>query len=247
MRSISGIFFIALCVVVLTAAQAEQLPTQTYEQARWHPIHFKPQIDTATNEQCLACHQEILKRKPRTIAPAGVKAADTLGWYQTLNTYSGDQDTFHRRHLVSEYASSVMQLQCNTCHQGNDPRDENAHSSKTAQPGITNRKMADPYVCLMCHGQFPAEKMGVPKTWYESSSMFQDSCLTCHSAIKTERHKGITFLKADAIEAAGKKDSDVCFGCHGGRAWYQIPFPYGAKKWPGWSDTPAGIKAKYSK
>lgn len=247
MRSISGIFFIAFCFVACSVAQAEQLIKPNYEQARWHPIHFKPLIDTATNEQCLACHQEILQRKPRTVTPAGVKAADTLAWYQTLGTYKGEQDTFHRRHLSSEFAQSVMQLNCNTCHQGHDPRDEHSYSSANVQSGLTNRKLADPYICVMCHGQFDAAKMGVPKSWYESSGMFGDSCLTCHAAIKTERHKEVTFLKADAIEAAGKKDGDACFGCHGGRAFFQIPFPYSDKKWPGWSNTPLGIETKYSK
>ena len=68
---------------------------------RWDPIHFKPAIDDATDEQCLACHQEILDRKVLEQSPAGVNASETLAWYQTLDTYKGAQDTFHRRHLVT--------------------------------------------------------------------------------------------------------------------------------------------------
>ena len=36
---------------------------------------------------------------------------------------AGEQETFHRRHLVTDYAREVMDLRCNTCHQGNDPRE----------------------------------------------------------------------------------------------------------------------------
>ncbi len=218
-----------------------------YQRARWDPIHFKPAITQATDEQCLTCHKEILDHKPLEQSPAGVKAADALAWYQTLNTYEGDQKTFHARHLSSKYAKSVMQLHCTTCHQGNDPRDETSGTSATAQTGLTMRKMGDPWVCAMCHGQFDYKKMGVPGPWLKNSAMFADNCLTCHAGIRTERHKGIPFLKAEAIEAAGKKDSDVCYGCHGGRAWYRISFPYSAKSWPGWGDPPAGLESKYPK
>jgi hypothetical protein len=46
------------------------------------------------------------------------------------------------------------------------------------------------------------------------------------------RHQ-VNFLKADAIEEAAKNDSDVCYGCHGGRQWYRIPFPYPRHAWSG--------------
>ena len=222
-------------------------PTQkNYEQARWDKIHFKPAIAKATDKQCLSCHQEILERKTLEASPAGVKAKDTLAWYQTLTTYEGKQLTFHQRHLASPYAKKVMDLRCNTCHQGNDPRDETSGTSATAQTDLTMRKMVDPYVCVMCHGQFDAKKMGIPESWHESGKLFGDSCFTCHATIKTERHKGISFLKAAAIEKAAKKDNDVCFGCHGGRAWYNISFPYSSHTWPGWRDAPQGVKSRYT-
>jgi cytochrome c5 len=221
--------------------------TKDYHQARWDPIHFKPAIKTATNEQCLACHKEILERVPKTTSPAGVKAQDSTAWYQTLSTYTGQQDTFHRRHLSDEYAKKVMDLKCNTCHQGNDPREETPNSSANTQQGLTMRKMADPYVCAMCHGQHNFKKMGMPGPWPENSHTFGDSCLTCHAAIKLERHQGITFLKAANIETLAKEDTNVCYGCHGGRAWYRINFPYTEKKWPGWGDVPYGAESKYSK
>jgi hypothetical protein len=222
------------CLMTAAAGAAE---APDYDRARWDPIHFKPAIDTATDEQCLACHQEILDRKVRAESPAGVTASEALAWYQTLDTYQGEQDTFHRRHLASEYASSVMDLKCNTCHQGNDPREETANSAADTSSMLTQRKHVDPMVCAMCHGQHDATVMGLPPGhWSETGKLFNNSCLTCHAAIRTNRHQ-VNFLKADAIEAAGKEDSDVCFGCHGGRAWYRISYPYPRHAWPGAGDT----------
>ncbi len=238
---------IGLIVAFSQSAMGQSSSDKDYHRARWDKLHFKPAISQATNAQCLACHQEILKRKPLEQSPAGVKASEAKAWYETLDTYTGPQETFHRRHLVTDYAKSVMDLKCTTCHEGNDPRDETSGTSATTQAGLTMRKMVDPYVCALCHGQYNAKKMGVPGPWLEKSAMFGDSCLTCHAGIKTERHKGVSFLKAKAIEAAGKKDSDVCYGCHGGRAWYRIPFPYADKHWPGWGDPPAGLAKKYPK
>jgi len=240
----------AIALVLLiwgsSVANAGKPAQKNYEQARWDKIHFKPAIAKATNKQCLSCHQEILKRKPHAASPAGVKANETLAWYQTLATYEGEQLTFHQRHLTSPYAKKVMDLRCNTCHQGHDPRDETSFTSATAQNDLTMRKVVDPYVCVMCHGQFDAKKMGIPGSWHESGKLFGDSCFTCHATIKTERHKGVSFLKAEAIEKAGKKDNDVCFGCHGGRAWYNISFPYASHSWPGWRDAPRGVKSRYT-
>lgn len=65
--------------------------------------------------------------------------------------------------------------------------------------------------------------------------MFSYNCMTCHVAIRTARHE-VNFLKPKAIEAAGQADPDVCFGCHGGRAWYRIPYPYARHVWPGSGD-----------
>lgn len=207
------------------AAPAADGITKSYQAATWDPIHFKPAIDSATNKQCLACHQEILDRKVRKASPAGVTANEALAWYQTLDTYQGGEDTFHRRHLVDDYAKQVMDLRCNTCHQGNDPREETANSSATGSPYLTQRKMVSPQTCLMCHGQFPYKVMSLPGNWPTVRDGFNNDCLVCHVAIRTDRHKS-SFLKADAIEAAGKKSGDVCYGCHGGRAWYRIPYPY---------------------
>jgi hypothetical protein len=198
----------------------------------WHPAHFKPAIDSTSDEQCLSCHQEILERKVLEQSPAGVTASETLAWYQTLDTYEGPQETFHRRHLVTPLAKQVMNMKCNTCHQGNNPREEAPVPPTSSDAGYTLRKMVNPKTCLMCHGRSDYQIMGLPGPWPEVSETFGDSCLTCHVAFRTHRHQ-VNFLNAEGIEQAGQEDADVCFGCHGGRAWYRIAFPYPRHSWPG--------------
>ena len=221
--------------------------TADYERARWDPIHFKPAIEFATDEACLVCHQEINKAKPRAASPAGVKAEQTLAWYQTLDTYKGKQEDFHWRHLQSPFAKQVMNLSCNFCHQGNDPREESPHvvadqpqsgGKDASTPAFTLRKMVNPSeTCLRCHGAFPAENMGLPPSWHETREGLEtpetpNGCLTCHAEqFRTERHK-VSYLKATEIEKAAKKSSDTCFGCHGGRQWYRISYPYPRHPWP---------------
>jgi len=204
----------------------------TYQEARWHPLHFKPAILTATDEQCLVCHAEILAHRVRRASPAGVESADALAWYQTLDTYEGYQTTLHRRHLETDYARQVMDLKCNSCHVGNDPREETGMSHAGGDPTLTQRKQVDPEICLLCHGRFPYELMGVPGPWLEYAHVFQDDCLLCHELLRTTRHQ-VNYLKPAAIEAAAKEQRDVCFGCHGGRAWYRISYPYPRHAWPG--------------
>ncbi len=206
-------------------------------RASYDPIHFRPAIETATDAQCLACHREVLDDKVREISPAGVPAAGSKAWYQELSTYGGDQDTFHRRHLVTPLARELMNLSCNTCHQGHDPRDEAPGSSASAAPQNTSdftlRKQVNvETVCLKCHGQLDTAIMGLPGSWPATKAIFGNSCQTCHSAIRTQRHQ-VTYLKAVAIEAAGQQNADVCYGCHGGRAWYRLSYPYPRHAWEG--------------
>ncbi len=210
---------------------------QDHLRATYDPIHFKPAIDTATDAQCLACHREVLDDKVRERSPAGISAAASKAWYQQLSTYAGDQDTFHRRHLVTPMAKELMNLRCTTCHQGNDPREEAPGSSATSMPQSTDaftlRKQVNPETtCLKCHGQMNIQVMGLPSPWHESKEMFGNSCLTCHAAIRTKRHQ-VNYLKAEAIEAAGAKNADTCYGCHGGRSWYRIAYPYPRHAWDG--------------
>lgn len=221
-----------------------------YERARHHPIHNAPMNEKASNEECLVCHAEILEHRPRQASPAGLDAVDTLAWYQTLDTYEGEQQTFHWRHVESPLAKTVMNLDCTFCHRGNDPREE----SPAMIPGVapftainaatspfTARKMVNPSTtCLLCHGQMPdpVNIMGLGAPWHEAridleSEDSPNGCLTCHGELfRTVRHR-VTYLKAASIEATAAESSDVCFGCHGGRAWYRIAYPYPRHPWPG--------------
>lgn len=226
---------ILMLVWVTVNANPQAAIELSYDQARWHPMHFKPAIDEATNEQCLECHREVLDRRVSEKTPAGVAAADALAWYQTLGTYEGAQETMHRRHLVTDYANKVMDMKCNTCHQGNDPREETAMSHADGDASLTQRKHVNPNICLMCHGRYTYENMGVPGPWPEFGAAFQNNCLLCHAVFRTNRHQ-VNYLKPDAIEALAKEDSDVCYGCHGGRAWYRIGFPYPRHPWPGMAE-----------
>ncbi len=219
---------------ITTLSAAEQAKPD-YQRAMWDPIHFSPAIDTATDEQCLKCHQETLDRKVLPSSPAGVSTEATLAWYQTLTTYAGPQETFHRRHLVTPLAKKLMDMKCITCHQGENPREEAVIPPDMQNTRFTLRKQVNPEICLMCHGDNPYQMMGLPSPWEESSEMFQNNCLLCHAGIRTNRHQ-VNYLKADAIEEAGKENSDSCFGCHGGRQWYRIPYPYTRHAWKGMAE-----------
>lgn len=236
-----------------------QPPTEMYAapdhlRATYDPIHFKPAIDTATDEQCLACHREILDDRVRPVSQAGLQAAEALAWYQRLATYAGEQETFHRRHLVTPLAKQLMKLRCNTCHEGHEPRDEAPGTSATGasqdDAAFTLRKQVNPETtCLKCHGRMPAKEiMGLPGEWPDVKESMQNNCLACHAAFRTNRHK-VNYLNTAAIEEAANAGQatltggDVCYGCHGGRAWYRIAYPYPRNSWEGMPpDTPEWAK-----
>lgn len=253
-----GLAMLGLAFGPQTAQAAANKPD--YEQARWDPIHFKPAIDQATNEQCLACHKEILTHKTRAMSPAGVKAETSLAWYQTLDTYMGKQETFHARHLTTDYAKAVMDLKCNFCHQGNDPREEApaSHAGNQGDRTHTLRKMVNPMQsCLMCHGSFNYKVMeGVEDEWHKIRGDLEDEetpngCLACHGeTYRTVRHQ-VNYLKDKNIEELAKDSSDVCYGCHGGRKWFRISYPYPRHPWPDMEDiveeTPEWAKSRPTK
>ena len=226
----------------LAAIEPKQPPPDRYHSSQWDPIHFKPEIDKATDAQCLACHSEILSRKVRDAAPAGLKTKDALAWYQTLDTYTGKQQTFHQRHLTSAFSREVMNLKCTFCHQGNDPREEAPGASATAPKAgdFALRKLVNPSkTCLLCHGSFPAEIMGLSGPWPTVRNDLEDEttkngCMSCHAEMfRTHRHE-VNYLKPKSIEKLAKEgSSDVCYGCHGGRSWYNISYPYPRHPWPG--------------
>lgn len=216
-----------------------------YETARYHPIHFPPNIGKSNRADCLTCHAEILKAAPRVESPAGVKADGVLAWYQTLESYEGKQESFHWRHLESRLARDVMKLECNFCHQGSDPREQSPDytvpaaqmTANNGQAPFTLRKRVNPTeTCLRCHGAFPNQVMDIPGPWHEQRADLEpegtpNGCLTCHAGIRTERHN-VTYLNRDGIEKAAENSSDVCYGCHGGRSWYRISYPYPRTPWP---------------
>ena len=224
----------------LPAKVSEATPKQelSYDLARWDPIHFKPAITTATDAQCLACHQEVLKPSVRKHSPAGLASADAKAWYQQISTYTGEQDTMHRRHIETPLAKELMNLRCNTCHQGHDPRDEapGTSASNQDQTQPLRKSVSTEAVCLKCHGKMNWQVMGLPQPWEQSKTTFQNNCTLCHAAIRTTRHQ-VNYLNAKAIEEAGSKNSDTCYGCHGGRSWYRLHYPYPRNAWQGMSAT----------
>ena len=239
-----------------------ELPSLDYQRARYYPLHFKPAIDKASDAECLVCHAEVLGTNVREKSLAGIEAAKSLAWYQTLATYDGAQATFHQRHATTPYAKAVMNLNCTFCHQGNDPREESptmtvAPADMTSNNGkepFTNRKMVNPSeTCLRCHGSMPdpVNIMGLPGPFPEARKDLEtadapNACLTCHQDLfRTNRHN-VTYLNAATIEDLAKEGSDVCYGCHGGRQWYRISYPYPRHPWPGMdtSTTPDWAKGR---
>ncbi len=238
---------IVISTIIITSSSAEEQKQTNYYRAKWDPIHFSPAIDSASNEQCLSCHKEILNRRVLENSPAGVSSNEIQAWYQSLASYEGIQETFHRRHLSTAYAKKIMDMKCNTCHQGENPREEAPIPPNEQNKNYTLRKSVNPEICLMCHGTNPYKIMGLPFPWQESRKMFQNNCLLCHTGIRTNRHQ-VNFLKADAIEKAGKENSDVCYGCHGGRTWYRISYPYPRNPWKGMAkETPEWAKDRPTK
>lgn len=215
--------------VVAAEARADWL------RAIYHPLHFAPASRQARDEQCLTCHGEVLSDQVQARSPAGLAATESRAWYQTLSTYQGPQESFHRRHLLTPLARELMALRCATCHLGHEPRDEAPATSATATAATsgTLRKQVDvERICLQCHGQLATEIMGLPGPWPVVKGLFGESCLTCHATIRTVRHQ-VDYLQAAAIERAGARDTNVCYGCHGGRAWYRLAYPYPRHAWPG--------------
>jgi hypothetical protein len=226
---IKSVVFLILALYSLIANAEDN--KSSYIDARWDPLHFKPAINQATNDQCLACHQEIITSKPLAKMPAGVEARDTKAWYQLNDHYNGVQDTFHRRHLVTPLAKRLMSFKCNTCHQGNNPNTEVVaiDGSQHGDPNLN--KQVDTDICLMCHGTFDYKVMsGLSGDWPDIRESFNNDCVTCHKEFRTRRHE-VNFLKAEAIEQEGEKNKESCYGCHGERAWYSIPYPYVRRPW----------------
>lgn len=221
-----------------------------YHRAAHDPIHFQPHIEQASDGQCLQCHGEILSRGVHK-SPAGREPDSAFAWYQSLSTYEGEQKTFHQRHINSPLAKNAMNLKCNFCHRGHDPDQEDAvyridsseQSEKPVRKWAPLRKQVDvEEVCLRCHGTFPFEVMGLEEDWPVSGELFGWNCYGCHSVIRSNRHN-VTYLNKEYIEKEGRTNGDLCYGCHGGRAWYRASYPYPRHPWPGMGDQiPEGLE-----
>ena len=59
--------------------------------------------------------------------------------------------------------------------------------------------------------------------------------MLCHTAFRTNRHN-VNYLKPQAIEDLANEGGDACYGCHGGRSWYRISYPYPRNPWPGMAE-----------
>ncbi len=227
-----------------TTPQSQSNRLADYYSAMWDPIHRQPAILKASNQDCLKCHNEILSAQVLPESEAGLKANETLAWYQTLDTYEGKQETFHWRHLESPLAKKVMNLKCNFCHKGNDPREE-APFANGDPSGFSLRKLVDPeQTCLRCHGQMNWKVMTLPTPmqgpWHLVRDTHQNDCLSCHAIYRTVRHQ-VSYLHAENIEELANIQNlggDVCYGCHGGRAWYNIGYPYPRHEYPGMDKIP---------
>lgn len=218
--------FLLLFTIFVMVSCGKEKPD--YQRAKYDPIHFMPAIAEASNEDCLQCHKEILENRVKPMDSIRGKKNSDKAFYQHLATYEGKQSNFHYRHLLSPYANEVMDLKCNFCHQGNDPREESPNMENFAKGNFTMRKMVNPEeICLRCHGQHPYQLMsGLTGPWEYEKDKFQNNCLSCHAGIRMKRHD-VDYLHKENIEKLAKeKGGDVCFGCHGGRPWYKINYPY---------------------
>lgn len=189
-----------------------------YERARLSDVHIDSAKKGIQDSACLACHQEIFDAEGAVLAaidPA-IDLSKLKPWYQDVTTYQGPQLRFHYRHLKTPLATSIMDLSCVFCHENTEVR----ATYPGEDSGGSFRKQVSGETCLLCHGQFPqAHRMSWPAL---QTAVGGQDCLACHNA-ETLRNvvKKVDYLQADKIVAQGQDNAALCYGCHGGRAWYQ--------------------------
>lgn len=204
---------------------------------RMDPVHFPPEIFQTKDSKCLQCHSDLMEKKVLARSPSGISSSGKLAWYQYTSTYEGSQMMFHSRHRDSPLSRQLMNLECRFCHRGNDPLPgEFSTSSKMRNP-VLRKSVSAEKICLRCHGTFPFSIMGLPGDWGEIKDHYSGNCLTCHSTIRTNRHN-VSYLNAGEIERKAMENPEVCYGCHGGRAWYRSSYPYPRNPWPGMPGMP---------
>jgi hypothetical protein len=221
----------AVCLACPSVQAGEAMPIAPLDEAfdgrdgewksnaRRTPVHFPPLASRTDDSVCLACHWDQIFESPRVAAPAGLLREDAGAWYQELSTYAGRQESFHWRHYSGDYARDVLRLRCNTCHHGHDPLEQAALSESGETVAL--RKRVNPMLCLKCHGRFPDHDPLITLPWEEARRDFDGNCLVCHAADAARRHQA-RFLARERIERRAAESSDVCYGCHGGRAWYRV-------------------------
>lgn len=220
---VAGPFFLLLftCLPNLTTAETAD-PGFDPRKAQWNDVHFPPQVDQVPDQTCASCHRALLTQAVREASPAGLSRDDAAAWYQSLNTYAGPQLTFHERHLTAPYAREVLRMACRDCHRGHDPRERAVIPDSPERP-LALRKRVHPGICLRCHGQFPDHQPLLGNDWRAERADFDNDCRVCHAADRARRHTS-PWLDAARIESLAIGNGDVCYGCHGGRAWYRVAY-----------------------
>lgn len=96
-----------------------------------------------------------------------------------MSTYQGAQDTFHRRHLTTEYATKVMQMRCTTCHEGSPRATKPPTRPPTTRTVALTLQNGQPRDFL---SQVPREDdheiMGLPGPWNEVKARVYCSLIT---------------------------------------------------------------------
>ena len=220
MRAVRRLFHcVAVLLLVLgSAAGADSDPRSVRHWEILSRSAAIPEGDSADG-RCRACHGQLLVA-PRAESPAGLSSEIGKAPYQRLNTYAGGQENFHSRHRSGQYALQVMRFQCQDCHPGRDPRLPALFRDDPRHPQML-RKKVDPVLCVNCHGRFPDHRAAFVGPWEQARAYFDGNCMVCHAADVGRRHAS-PLLVREAIERLGRNAGDVCYGCHGGRAWYAV-------------------------
>jgi hypothetical protein len=180
-------------------------------RASYSPLHFKPAIDTATDAQCLACHKEVLEDKPRVASPAGVRAADSIAWYQRTSTYSGEQDSFPSPAPGDADGAGLDEPALHHLPSGPGPArgsagllgDGDAPDRSPASP-CASRSIRKPPASSATASFRPRRSWACPARGPRSRTCSRTTAWRCHAAIRTNRHQ-VSYLNADAIEAAARE------------------------------------------
>ena len=79
---------------------------------------------------------------------------------------------------------------------------------------------------------FGLDRGGIDERWFASTTPAANENREPDEGLSYIFHGSTRVKLIDAIEEMGSKGSDVCYGCHGGRSWYRISYPYPRHAWP---------------